>query len=141
MAFIFASAAFLHRLDNTEHFHIHHKENSLKMNTMLRISIVLSILYTNLHGINAYSIGDVDPRALRGVWRLTSLVSFMYVYTHHNILVMSYSYQYVFVIYYIRTTKDCHSNVVEGLAQHSSLHLNQHPQIPKPFGSCVVSSL
>ena len=36
---------------------------------MLRISIALYILHT----IHAYSIGDVDPRALQGVWRLTSL--------------------------------------------------------------------
>jgi hypothetical protein len=31
------------------------------------------LLLTVLDGVVAYSIGDVDPRALRGVWRLTSL--------------------------------------------------------------------
>lgn len=41
---------------------------------MLRIGIALSILHTIIFGTaDAYSIGDVDPRALRGVWRLTSL--------------------------------------------------------------------
>jgi len=40
---------------------------------MLYISIALSILHTILQRTDAYSIGDVDPRALRGVWRLTSL--------------------------------------------------------------------
>ena len=40
----------------------------------LRIVIAVSILLQTLFiGANAYSLGDVDPRALRGVWRLTSL--------------------------------------------------------------------
>eukprot|EP00573_Skeletonema_grethae_P009886 CAMPEP_0201701128 /NCGR_PEP_ID=MMETSP0578-20130828/31357_1 /ASSEMBLY_ACC=CAM_ASM_000663 /TAXON_ID=267565 /ORGANISM="Skeletonema grethea, Strain CCMP 1804" /LENGTH=538 /DNA_ID=CAMNT_0048188357 /DNA_START=130 /DNA_END=1746 /DNA_ORIENTATION=+ len=31
------------------------------------------IVLLKLNKVNAYSLGDVDPRALRGVWRLTSL--------------------------------------------------------------------
>ncbi|KAL7540439.1 hypothetical protein ACHAWF_006680 [Thalassiosira exigua] len=40
--------------------------------THIRVGIVLSVFRTLILGA-AYSIGDVDPRALRGVWRLTSL--------------------------------------------------------------------
>ena len=40
---------------------------------MLPVGIVLPILLTVIARAAAYSIGDVDPRALRGVWRLTSL--------------------------------------------------------------------
>mmetsp|Transcript_13096 Transcript_13096/g.22451 ORF Transcript_13096/g.22451 Transcript_13096/m.22451 type:complete len:576 (+) Transcript_13096:257-1984(+) len=45
------------------------------MHRHLSTIIALSILSSILVGVttNAYSIGDVDPRALRGVWRLTSL--------------------------------------------------------------------
>lgn len=31
------------------------------------------VLHTFVKNVDAYSIGDVDPRALRGIWRLTSL--------------------------------------------------------------------
>lgn len=37
------------------------------------IGIVIGMMLLRLDKVNAYSIGDVDPRALRGVWRLTSL--------------------------------------------------------------------
>lgn len=37
------------------------------------LCIVLSLVLQKLDSVTAYSIGDVDPRALRGVWRLTSL--------------------------------------------------------------------
>jgi hypothetical protein len=40
------------------------------LSAMLSIVVLCAIL---LHGVDAYSIGDVDPRALRGIWRLTSL--------------------------------------------------------------------
>ena len=40
--------------------------------TMLLVGTVFSVL-TVLKCAAAYSVGDVDPRALRGVWRLTSL--------------------------------------------------------------------
>jgi hypothetical protein len=39
---------------------------------MLLIGLTISFL-TVLKSAAAYSVGDVDPRALRGVWRLTSL--------------------------------------------------------------------
>jgi len=37
------------------------------------LSVVLRTILLHLHDVDAYSIGDVDPRALRGIWRLTSL--------------------------------------------------------------------
>lgn len=41
---------------------------------MLYFSLLLPIiLHSIVRDIDAYSIGDVDPRALRGIWRLTSL--------------------------------------------------------------------
>ena len=43
----------------------------MTMTHPLVTSILLVCIVIGL--INAYSIGDVDPRALRGVWRLTSL--------------------------------------------------------------------
>ena len=58
------------RVIATFNIHIHHHTSiTSTSSTMLRISIALYIL----HIIHAYSIGDVDPRALQGVWRLTSL--------------------------------------------------------------------
>ena len=42
---------------------------------MLYLCAILSVVLRTLllHDVDAYSIGDVDPRALRGIWRLTSL--------------------------------------------------------------------
>mmetsp|Transcript_23999 Transcript_23999/g.40896 ORF Transcript_23999/g.40896 Transcript_23999/m.40896 type:complete len:537 (+) Transcript_23999:249-1859(+) len=37
------------------------------------VCIIIGIILLKLDNVNAYSLGDVDPRALRGVWRLTSL--------------------------------------------------------------------
>ena len=37
------------------------------------VCISIGIILLKLDSVNAYSLGDVDPRALRGVWRLTSL--------------------------------------------------------------------
>ena len=40
---------------------------------LITVILVVCFCLSSLYSIEAYSLGDVDPRALRGVWRLTSL--------------------------------------------------------------------